>query len=245
MDSDVIQKNPEKGTDVTGEPDLEWLTLDDDEEIKWASTSHKNSLIPAGIVSIPLMFLLIGFITFATAYFVYKNRAYVVTTKGVYSKEGVLSENVKQVELSKIQNTSYSEGVIGGALGYGNVEISTAGSSGVELTFYAIPNARNVRQLVSKIADLSKGSDSHDGEAKADVLDDILVELQEIRKSLAENNSHSVPTETTQNRTDMEDRTNSVGSEASNTISDIPQGEQENTNNDSRETLTDDIFDNE
>lgn len=194
MNIDVTQQNPEEATDVTAKPDLDWLSLDDNEEVKWASTPHKNSILIGAAVSVALIIFGIGLIMLPLVYLGYKNRSYVITTKGVYSKKGVLSENVKQVELNKIQNTSYSENIVGGALGYGNVDISTAGGSGVELTFQAIPDPRGVRQLVSQLADKSKNADVAGEETKEDVLSDILVELREIRAAVSN-------TETTQHTT--------------------------------------------
>jgi uncharacterized membrane protein YdbT with pleckstrin-like domain len=186
MSSEIAQGSPSRATDVTTEPDLDWLSLDDGEEIKWASTPHRNSILLGVLISIPLVFVGIGLIMLPLVYLGYKNQSYVVTTKGVYSKRGVLSENVKQVELNKIQNTSYSESVVGSALGYGKVEISTAGGSGVELTFRSIPEPRGVRQLVSKMADGAKGKAESEGERKEDVLEDILVELRGLRSDIAQ-----------------------------------------------------------
>ena len=189
MGNKVIQDNPSKGTDVTAEPDLDWLSLDDNEEIKWASTPHKYSIVPGIAISLPLVFVGVGLVMLPAVYLGYTNQSYVITTKRVYSKKGILSEKVQEVELEKIQNTSYSEDVVGSALGYGKVEISTAGGSGVELTFASIPDTGSVRRLVSQLADEAKDTSDSDGESKSDVLDDILTELQQLRSDINQTNT--------------------------------------------------------
>jgi len=142
-------------------------------------------LIPALVVGVPLSLLLVGLFIIAGAYLQRENTQYVVTTDGLYKKTGVLSRDVQRIDFGKVQNTSYSQGFFGSQFGYGNVDVSTAGGSGVELQFRSVPDPREVQELINKRVKASRGDrTTESGETKGDVLDDILVELREIRSTL-------------------------------------------------------------
>ena len=164
---------------------VDWLTLDEDEEIVWSGNPHKSSLIPALVIGVPLSLLLVGLFIIGGAYLQRENTQYVVTTDGLYKKTGVLSRDVQRIDFGKVQNTSYSQGFFGSQFGYGNVDVSTAGGSGVEMQFRSVPDPREVQELINKRVKSSRGDGTTEsGETKRDVLDDILVELKEIRATL-------------------------------------------------------------
>ncbi len=186
MSSDTGQTRqvPESDADATADVDLDWLTLDDGEEILWASTPHKSSLVSALAVGIPLSFVLVGIPILVGSYLSFKNTNYVVTTRGLYRKRGIFSRDVKQIGFDKVQNISYSQTAIGARLGYGSVEISTAGSSGVELQFRNIPAPADIQELISReIERREDGGREQDGDVDA-TLEAILTELQGIRQAL-------------------------------------------------------------
>ncbi|MFQ3293609.1 MAG: putative membrane protein YdbT with pleckstrin-like domain [Natrialbaceae archaeon] len=163
----------------------DWLTLNEDEEIVWSGKPHESSLIPALVVGLPLSLVLIGLFIIAGAYLQRENTQYVVTTDGLYKKTGVLSRDVQRIDFGKVQNTSYSQGFFGSRFGYGNVDISTAGGSGIEMQFRSVPEPREVQELINKRVKGSRGEPTAEsGETKRDVLDEILVELKEIRSTL-------------------------------------------------------------
>lgn len=163
----------------------DWLTLDEDEEIVWSGKPHESSLIPALVVGLPLSLVLVGLFIIAGSYLQRENTQYVVTTDGLYKKTGILSRDVQRIDFGKVQNTSYSQGFFGSRFGYGNVDVSTAGGSGIEMQFRSVPEPREVQELINKRVKGSRGeSTTGSGETKRDVLDEILVELREIRATL-------------------------------------------------------------
>ncbi|ELZ57431.1 MULTISPECIES: PH domain-containing protein [Halorubrum] len=186
MSDAALQAEPTTGSENTAELDLDWLSLEDGEEIRWASTPHKYSIVPALVVGLPLSVVLIGIPLIAASYLQYTNTNYVVTNKGLYSKRGILSRDVQQIGFDKVQNISYSQSAIGSSLGYGSVDVSTAGGSGVELQFRSIPNPAAVQELISKEIDKRQRSESGDADETDDVLDQILVELRAIRSAVAD-----------------------------------------------------------
>lgn len=186
MSDSALQDDPKTGSENTAGLDLDWLSVEDGEEIRWASTPHKYSIVPALIVGIPLSLVLIGIPLIVASYLQYTNTNYVVTNKGLYSKRGILSRDVQQIGFDKVQNISYSQSAIGSSLGYGSVDVSTAGGSGVELQFRSIPNPAAVQELISKEIDKRQRSDSSGAAETDDVLDQILVELRAIRSAVAD-----------------------------------------------------------
>lgn len=164
---------------------LDWLTLDEDETIVWSAKPHESSLIPALIVGIPLSILIVGLFIIAGTYLHRENTQYVVTTDAVYRKSGILSRDVQRIDFEKVQNTSYSQGFFGAKFGYGTVDISTAGGSGVEMQFQSVPEPREVQEEINKRVKRRRGTGADDGsETKQDVMQDILTELRGIRSAL-------------------------------------------------------------
>jgi uncharacterized membrane protein YdbT with pleckstrin-like domain len=163
----------------------DWLTLDEDEEIVWSGKPHESSLIPALVIGLPLSLILVGLFIIAGSYLQRENTQYVVTADGLYKKTGILSRDVQRIDFGKVQNTSYSQGFFGSRFGYGNVDISTAGGSGIEMQFQSVPEPREVQELINKRVKGSRGEPTTEsGETKRDVLDEILVELTAIRATL-------------------------------------------------------------
>lgn len=168
------------------DPDqLDWLTLSEGERVVWSDGPHKSSLVPALVVGIPLSFVLVGLFIIAGAYLQRENTQYVVTTDALYTKTGVFSRDVQRIDFGKVQNTSYSQGVFGSWLGYGTVEISTAGGSGIEMAFNSVPDPRSVQERINeRLRDEREESADEAGETPEAVLDDIRNELRAIRAAL-------------------------------------------------------------
>jgi uncharacterized membrane protein YdbT with pleckstrin-like domain len=174
--------SPERSTDPA-EMDLDWLTLEEGESIRWASTPHRYSVLPAFLVGVPLSLVLVGIPILVASYLQYTNTNYVVTDRGLYSKRGVLSRDVQQIGFDKIQNISYSQSALGSSFGYGSVDVSTAGGAGVELQLRNIPDPASVQELITREVDARQQGDS--ASEKEDVLEEILGELRAIRRAVA------------------------------------------------------------
>jgi uncharacterized membrane protein YdbT with pleckstrin-like domain len=130
----------------------EWLSLDDDEEIRWVGEPAPISIVGSAVLGLLLSVVLIGLLILLTlpfTWFSIKNTDYVVTNKALYVKKGVLSTNIESVALDKIQNTEYSQSFWGKQFDFGSIDISTAGSSGAEISFQNVRDARNTRELIT------------------------------------------------------------------------------------------------
>ncbi|TYT63460.1 PH domain-containing protein [Natrialba swarupiae] len=176
------------GPNTTSIDDLEWLSLEAGEEIVWADGPDKRTLLPSFLVGIPLAIVLVGILIIVSEYLRVTNTAYVVTNRALYRKTGVLSRDVKRIEHEKVQDISYSQSALGTQFGYGTVEVSTAGGSGVEMSFKSVPEPRSVQQLISELIEREHREEASD-RTKTDVLTEIRDELRAIRTTLEESDA--------------------------------------------------------
>lgn len=164
----------------------EWLALDPDEEVVWTGQPAIASIASELVVGVLLLpFFGLGLLVAVPAYLQVQHTEYVVTTKALYARAGVLSESIESVGLDKIQNTEYGQGFWEKQLGYGTVGVSTAGSSGVEISFDAIEDARDVQSRINRLSGEYRsrqggGSDRDEGAT----LDDVREELRATREAL-------------------------------------------------------------
>jgi uncharacterized membrane protein YdbT with pleckstrin-like domain len=162
---------------------MDWLTLDDNEEVLWSGEPRMASIAPAIIIGIPLSVIGIGILIIVGAYLNIKNTDFVVTNEGLYKKTGVLSRSVQKIGFEKVQNISFSQGIIANYFGYGNVEISTAGGSGVEMRFNGIDDPKSVQERVATEMKKHTGKEKKEIEGE-DTMELVLEELRETRKVL-------------------------------------------------------------
>ena len=142
----------------------DWFHISEDEDIVWESRPHPITMgarLPVGIglalagllvagwsvIDGPSLLTLLGFgllvvgvaVVFGR-YLVWTNTRYVITSSELYTKRGVVSRDVTQFRLERVQNTSLSQSGLGRLLGYGDLTVYTAGSGDPELTFERVPN---------------------------------------------------------------------------------------------------------
>lgn len=200
-------------TDTTTDPDSsaphaadyevpEWLSLDDDEELQWRGEPTPVSIVGTAVWGVLLTVVLIGVLILLTLPFAWlsiTNTDYVITDKALYVKKGVLSTNIESVGLDKIQNTEYSQSFWGKQFDFGSIDISTAGSSGAELSFQNIADARSVREtmttLSNEYASRSRRSnadrdDSPTASPATSQMDNVIEELRATRQAMERIEQH-------------------------------------------------------
>ncbi|WP_049972305.1 PH domain-containing protein [Haladaptatus cibarius] len=176
---------------------FDWFSPDDGEEVIWAGKQHPYSLVPAFVVGIPLTLVVFGLLIIISAYLSHQNTNYLVTNEALYKKTGILSRNVQRIEFDKVQDTSYRQSFFGAQFGYGTVDISTAGGSGVEMSFDNVDAPRDLQSLINE-RNKKRGTGSGSEGDKNAVLDEILVELRAIRDAV-ENGDDPANTNTNPN----------------------------------------------
>ncbi|MCU4927009.1 PH domain-containing protein [Halobacteria archaeon AArc-dxtr1] len=112
--------------------------------VGWSSTDGGVFLtIGMGVV-------LVGLVMTLTRYLVWTNTRYVITDDELYKEKGIVSRNVTQFRLDRIQNTSLQQGAIGRLLGYGELTVFTAGSGDPELTLERIPRPQDANSVLNQ-----------------------------------------------------------------------------------------------
>jgi len=198
----ATQTDPDdSATDAAAEVP-EWLSLDDGEEIQWSGEPVPVSIVGTAVWGVLLTVVLIGFLILLTlplAWLSIKNTDYVITNKALYVKKGVASTNIESVGRDKIQNTEYSQSFWGKQFDFGSIEVSTAGSSGAQITFQNISDARSVREKITSLSNeytaesrrsSAEGDDSSTASSTTNSMDDLVEELRATREAMERAERH-------------------------------------------------------
>lgn len=175
----------------------EWLSLEDGEELQWVgqpTTLRLVGTVVAGVVTIPIVVGVFVLLALPFQYLRIDHTDYVVTNRSLYVKTGILSTNIESVDLDRIQNTEFTQSFWGTRLGFGTIEISTAGTGGADVTFDDVEDARAVREELTRVqrafaegAGLGSGGTGGSGgrrPASRDQLDELVAELRATREAL-------------------------------------------------------------
>lgn len=160
--------------------DADWLHLTDGEEVHWAGRPSRFTIavslaIAAALVAIgiglsvwlvpvararalpmwvglsPLLLAAFGAARGAITYLDWLRLLYVVTDEEIYVKHGLISRDVTQVRLERVQNTSYNQSVLERFLSYGDVKIYTAGTSTEDIVFRSVPHPERVKRILTHL----------------------------------------------------------------------------------------------
>ncbi|MEF8936909.1 MAG: PH domain-containing protein [Halovenus sp.] len=158
----------------------DWMHLSEDEEVLWTGRPSLHTILvavvggvlvaivgiaatvllsraiesrnlPALLGYLPLILTVAGIVWAAIAYLNWVRLLYVITSSEIYVKYGLLSRDVTQIRLSRIQNTTFEQSILQRLLGYGDVRIYTAGSGTAALLFDDVPDPETVTQLLSDV----------------------------------------------------------------------------------------------
>ena len=183
-------------SDAADEPP-EWLSLDPGEDVVWMGRPAFETLYGTILSGLLLTVVLIGFLILLGVPFAYlriQNTDYVVTSESLYVKSGIFSTNIETVDLDRIQNTEYNRSFWGKQFDYGSISVSTAGSSGAEISFSGVPDAKDVRDRIMEVRsehggrreDGTSGGRSAAGEsdaASAAQVDELISEVRATREA--------------------------------------------------------------
>ena len=166
-----IHENPE---------DADWLHLDDDETIRWIGRPSRYTIAmalgtalvlaiagivltawlvsvvdggdaPAWIGYLPLVLTAVGLVWAVRTYLNWVRLLYVITDEEIYVKHGLVSRDVTQVRLSRVQNTGYSQSTVERLLSYGDVAIFTAGPGTQDIVFENVPHPVRVTEILTTV----------------------------------------------------------------------------------------------
>lgn len=143
----------------------DWLTLGGDETVAWDGHPKLTTALPGmgtgiALIAVALWLLngqnvvvsallgIAGVTTGVWAYLTVVNTEYILSNESVYTKRGVVGIRITESSLSKIQNSAFSQDVLGAIFGYGTVTLEVAGGSDIQLRRIEDPEA--VRRLVDQ-----------------------------------------------------------------------------------------------
>lgn len=161
----------------------DWLHLSDDERIVWESRPHPITMgitVPIAVLVALVGFgvagwsaadepglltyagialVLVGLVVAAVQYVFWRSTRYVITSAELYKKHGVISRDVTQFRIDRVQNTTLQQDAIGRLLEYGDLTVYTAGSGDPELTFERTPRPERASSALSdQLNEVSRGA---------------------------------------------------------------------------------------
>lgn len=104
--------------------------------------------VPAWLVPLGAVVILGGFALAMLRYVHWQFVHYVITSNEVYKKRGIVSREVQQLRLARVENVSTTQSGLQRLFGYGDVVISTEGSSS-NFVLDDVPNPTEVHGRVS------------------------------------------------------------------------------------------------
>lgn len=151
----------------------DWVQLTADEEVVWEGhpSMHRMTgelvvavlLVAAGVALArltdpPVAWVGIGLVVVAllvaaAGYVRLQSTQYVVTTREVYKKTGILSRRVTNLRHDRIQNTVLEQSLFERLLSYGDIHIETAGTGHTELVLEAVPDPQRINGLLAEQLD--------------------------------------------------------------------------------------------
>jgi len=173
--------------------DADWLHLIDDERVRWVGRPSRftiatalvggAALVAAGVLLTllflpvvegrglpwwlgyaPLALAVLGVGRAAYAYLDWLRLLYVVTDEEIYVKRGLVSRDVTQIRLDRVQNTAYDQTVLERLLSYGDVRVFTAGTGTEDVTLRSVPNPETVKKtLTERLSEQSRHNPPRNG----------------------------------------------------------------------------------
>ena len=100
------------------------------------------------VVTIPVSLILVLY-----AILDQKTKVFSLTTRKVMMQSGIISRKTSEVGMRDIRSINMSQGILERIFGLGTVQISSAGTGGIEVEFKGIKNPATVRDQVRKTKD--------------------------------------------------------------------------------------------
>lgn len=145
----------------------DWRWLDADETVVWEGRPRLTTIAGSVVVGLAVLVAagwlaatvdlrlaavgLLGVPLPLVAYLRVQRTTYLVTTRAIWVKTGVLGRSVRRITLSKVQNTAYEQSVRGSLFGYGTVTVEVAG--GEDVDFRRISEPRSVQEAINEQVD--------------------------------------------------------------------------------------------
>ncbi|MFC6763970.1 PH domain-containing protein [Natrinema soli] len=160
--------------------DADWLHLTEGEEVQWSGRPSRFTIlfsiiggllfVLGGIVGtvvlqsvlagqallawvgfLPLVLTVVGVMIVGKTYLEWLRLLYVITDEEIYVKYGLISRDVTQIRLDRVQNTGYEQTILERILSFGDVRVYTAGTSTEDLTFRNVPDPERIKSTLTQL----------------------------------------------------------------------------------------------
>lgn len=78
---------------------------------------------------------------------------YTIDSENIESVQGIIARTVQSIRVRDLRNVNVKQTILQRLLGYGDVEFSSAGGSGVEVVFFGVVRPLAVKQLIQRLQD--------------------------------------------------------------------------------------------
>ncbi|MFC6764613.1 PH domain-containing protein [Natrinema soli] len=158
----------------------DWLHLMEDENVQWSGRPSRFTILfaivggllfvlggiigtlmllsvldsqelPVWVGFLPLVLAVVGVVIVGKTYLEWIRLLYVITDEEIYVKHGLISRDVTQIRLDRVQNTSFDQTILERMLSFGDVRIYTAGTSTEDLTFRDVPDPEQIKSILTQL----------------------------------------------------------------------------------------------
>jgi len=96
-------------------------------------------------------FFVVGILLIIWAVLNRKMTKYTVTKRKITSERGIISRDVREIEIKDIRNINYKQNIIESLFGIGTIAIGTAGTAGIEVAFKGISNPKKIQEMLGQL----------------------------------------------------------------------------------------------
>lgn len=122
------------------------------EEIIWEGhPSHLNYIAHyiLGVMLLPVWLLGSLFIIYAVID--QKTKVFTITNKKIHSKMGIIARNAAEISIKDIRSINFKQNFSDRLIGVGSVEIASAATGSIEVTFKGISQPEQIKKVISEL----------------------------------------------------------------------------------------------
>ena len=141
-------------SDSSAPPQGTTLQADQSEETLWEGNPSHYYFLGAYIIGgILVLAYGLGLIIIIWALLNKTSRVFTITNKRIKSKGGIIARSTREVTLKDIRSINLKQNIIERLFNLGTIEIGSAGTAGIEVTFRGIPKAPKIKNMVAELKD--------------------------------------------------------------------------------------------
>lgn len=130
----------------------EFLNKNEPEKTLWEGhPSHLYYLLAYIMGGILVLAYGLGLLVLLIAIIHRKCKVFTITNKRIKSKTGILSRSINEVFINDIRSVNLQQGFFERLFGLGTVNIGSAGTAGIEISFEEISEVTNVKEKIQRL----------------------------------------------------------------------------------------------